>query len=309
MIFFAGWWKKHIRHLGVIGIITVCVGIGALIFAGYWFNWEWTGFNAYITPLVSSTQQYQREKTLWDWMQLFIIPVGLAIFAFWYNRREQKATEQRAKIESDRTLEFQRQATLQAYIDRMSELLLNKDINALQHDDRFLAVARANTLTVLSQMDAKRKGSLMQFLSESQLLSIIKLSGADLSGANLQATHLTNATLNHANLSNANLRFAILDFANLSVADLRKADLRDTSLYKTDISYANLSDADLRNADLNEVQLTQAQLINVDLRGATISEGTLYMAKTYAILSNTNLNDAMIKKEVKVEQMKPITGA
>ncbi len=267
------WW------LAIILMLLIC----ALIFASYWFSWSITGF---------------LNKSLWDWMQLLIIPVVLAIGAFIFNfaisRNEQKIA-----------LDNQRANLLQTYLDRMSELISEKNLRSSQDNDEVRILARARTLTVLTQLDGKRKGNLIQFLSESQLINIIDLSGADLSGANLQTAHLTNAKLIHANLSNTYLRYATLDFANLSVADLRKADLRDTTLYKTDMAYANLSDVDLRNADLQNVQLTQAKLTNVNLLGTTIDEGTLYMAKTYAILNGTNLEDAVLKKEVVVEEMKP----
>jgi H+/Cl- antiporter ClcA len=99
------------------------------IFAGYWFNWKWTGFNASVGPQV---QQYQPGRTLWDWLQLVLIPAALAFFVYWYNRRDQTAMEQRAQIESERMLDSQRQVTRQTYIDRMSDLLLNKGIDNLK---------------------------------------------------------------------------------------------------------------------------------------------------------------------------------
>jgi uncharacterized protein YjbI with pentapeptide repeats len=285
------------RSWWIAGSIATCAVVLALIIIGYKYNWGWTGFG----PETSEPKQH--AKTLWDWLQLLaalLIPVVIAVFS-WRYTRQQSQTEN--AIASDNL----REAALQAYLDKMSELLLEKNLRSSEQGDEVRNVARARTLTVLSQLDGKRKGNLIQFLYESQLISVIDLSGADLSGANLQAAHLTTAKLNHANLSNANLRYANLEFANLSVANLRKVDLRDTCLNQTDISYADLSDADLRNADLTKVQITKANLSNVNLHGATIDEGTLYIAKTYAILSHTNLDDAIIKKEEKVEQMKPST--
>ena len=56
-------------------------------------------------------------KTLSDWMELLIIPLFLAGGAFYLNRSE-RTTER--EIAADR----QQEAALQAYIDRMSELLI-----------------------------------------------------------------------------------------------------------------------------------------------------------------------------------------
>jgi hypothetical protein len=66
----------------IIGIITIGVIVIVFIFAGYGFRWSWTGFTASIGPAV---QNYQPTKTLWDWMQLLIIPAVLAGGGFLFN--------------------------------------------------------------------------------------------------------------------------------------------------------------------------------------------------------------------------------
>src|SRR5438874_719490 len=112
--------------LMLTGIVAACIGVVALIFAGYWFHWVWTGFN----------------KTLWDWMQLLIIPVALALVAVWFNRIERKNEQ---FIASDN----QRETALQGYLDRMSELLLKEDLRLSNPDDEVRNVARVRTLTLL----------------------------------------------------------------------------------------------------------------------------------------------------------------
>lgn len=266
----AVWWEKNKRRVVVISTIVVCIGIVALILAGYRFNWEWTGFNAYISPSVRPTQQYQREKTLWDWMQLFIIPAGLALFAFWYNHREQRATEQRAKIESDRALEFQRQATLQTYIDRMSELLLDKDIDTLKKDARFLEVARARTLTALISLDAGRKTSIFEFLYSAGLIQAIYLAEADLSGASMNGANLREVKWRKVNLSGANLRSTTLVKSDLMNTDLSGANLSRANLFEAELTGANLS-----GADLSEAILDGAILNDATLSGATYTKEQL----------------------------------
>jgi hypothetical protein len=87
------WW------LAGILLFLVC---GGLIFATYWFGWSKTGF---------------LSKSLWDWMQLLIIPFVLAIAAFLFNRAERKNEQEIA-------LDNQRETALQAYLDKMSEILL-----------------------------------------------------------------------------------------------------------------------------------------------------------------------------------------
>src|SRR6185436_681231 len=60
-------------------------------------------------------------KTLWDWMELLIIPLILAVGAFFLNRSERKTEREIAK---DR----QQEQALQSYFDQMTELLLEKDL-------------------------------------------------------------------------------------------------------------------------------------------------------------------------------------
>src|SRR6266567_8757573 len=102
------WWEQIKQRRVAIGIVGIVLAVGiALIIAGYWF--DWAGFNGYnqvtITHIISGpsagtvtrTEAYQPGKSLWDWLQLAIIPVALAIAGFWLNRiqkdRDQKAEE------------------------------------------------------------------------------------------------------------------------------------------------------------------------------------------------------------------------
>src|SRR5205085_3193827 len=126
-------------------IIAVLLGCTLLfgIVAGHWFGWTWIGFN----------------KSLWDWMQLLIIPVALAFVAIWFNRVERRNEQ---AISSDN----QQEAALQAYLDKMSELLLKEGLRQSETDSEVRNIARARTLTMLRKLDGQRKGSLLQFLFE-----------------------------------------------------------------------------------------------------------------------------------------------
>src|SRR5207245_667122 len=83
--------KKHwIVMLIIILAPLILVGI---MLGGYWFHWTWTGFG----PETSEPKQH--AKTLWDWLQLLIVPIVLALGATLFNRaitqNEQKVAEQR----------------------------------------------------------------------------------------------------------------------------------------------------------------------------------------------------------------------
>jgi len=205
-------WQRNKRNLLIVAITTVCIGLPLLIFLGYLYQWTWTGFNALIGPKV---QQYQPSKTLWDWMQLLIIPAALTIAALLFNsttsRNEQEIATERSRAEHDIALDNQRENLLQAYLDRMSELLLGSYLSTSEPSDQVRSIIRARTLTILTKLDGTRKGNLLKFLYESRLInmnkgsSIIHLSGGNLSNAGLSNTNLSSADLSNANLSSANL--------------------------------------------------------------------------------------------------------
>jgi len=284
------WWqhiKQHLVTLLVIAIILV--GSIALIIVGYRF--AWTGFNG----------ANKTGKTLWDWLQLLIIPIILAIGGFWLNQiqrgREQRTLERRDKIEREIALDNQRETALQAYIDKMSELLFEKGLRESQPEDEVRIIARANTLTVLAGLDADRKGKLLVFLYEARLINkdvsggILNLEGANLTAINLCNANLRRATLSNTNLSQArlsraslreiDLSYAVLEHADLSYADLSSGYLRSTqlcsaNLYEADLLKANLRNANLRHANLCYANLDEADLYYADLEGANLNEATVF---------------------------------
>jgi uncharacterized protein YlxW (UPF0749 family) len=111
------WWRKRRKPLIGVAITVLVVGVLALLTFGYLLRWAWTGF---------------LTKTLWDWLQLLIIPVVLAVAGFWLNQiqksREQRTTQQQAELERELTRDNQQENLLQAYIDKMSELLLKEHL-------------------------------------------------------------------------------------------------------------------------------------------------------------------------------------
>ena len=235
------WWQKIRQHpVAIWMVIAGVVGIALIVVLalGYWLDWDWTGLGPYMPP--TKDNNFQRGKTLWDWLQLLIIPVVLAVAGFWLNQiqksreeeatdkrtiAEQEAAEKRAQTEREIASDYQREAALQAYIDKMSELLLEKRLRGSAEDDEVRKIARVRTLRVLPRLDKERKRSVLQFLHESGLIEkgkrIIDLSGADLSGANLSGADLGSAR--GADLGAANLSVANLGAARISTEQLDTA--------------------------------------------------------------------------------------
>jgi len=98
-------------------------------------------------------------------------------------------------------LDQQRQATLDTYLDRMSDLLLTDGLGTASPVRNALALAEARTYAAVRNLDGNRKGILVRFLLTAGLLSgskpIISMSDADLSNAtNLNTADLSRAEYN-----------------------------------------------------------------------------------------------------------------
>src|SRR5215203_818166 len=190
-----------------------------------------------------------RGKTVWNWLEVLVVPLMLVAIGFLFtaqqDQRQQQIEDQRAqqaqKIENQRAeaeRELAKQSAqdeaLQAYLDQMSNLLLEKDLRDSKKDSEVRTLARARTVTVLGRLDPDRKTQAMQFLVEAELVQsvddrdpIIALSGADLNGVDLKEANMSGVDLKEANLSEANLSEANLSEANLKEANLSGAKLFD----------------------------------------------------------------------------------
>jgi uncharacterized protein YjbI with pentapeptide repeats len=247
--------------------------------------WDWTEFG---------------EKTAWDWMQLLIIPVVLAAGAFWFNsaqNAQQRETEnRRAQAQVDVQEQSAQDAALQAYLDEMGTLLIDKGLLSSKEGDEVRTLARTRTLAVLRRVDVARKRSVMLFLAETGLASstshnaknvgsntggevgsnaqqIVILAEAELSGVDLRAidlpqAHLAVANLSGADWSNSDLVQVELAGANLSGAYLSKTKLTGANMPNTDLSNTDLREADLSNANLSGADLSDADLSGADLTDA-----------------------------------------
>jgi|SRR5579883_2028181 hypothetical protein len=119
----SSFWERVKQHwIGISVILSGIILFFCFVLASYRLNWSWTGFTPSVMPKV---QQYQPGKTLWDWMQLLIIPLFLTIGAAWLAARQNHDREIASKQhehDNQITLDNQREIALQAYIDHMSEI-------------------------------------------------------------------------------------------------------------------------------------------------------------------------------------------
>jgi hypothetical protein len=235
-------WRGLALLLGLF-IVAVLL-LAALILAGY--PYPWTGFGAPI----NTSDTAAPYKTLWDWLELLIIPATLLLGGYLLNLADKRRDDARATrdLQEDREIAEQRtqETALQTYLDQMARLMLENSLSSTPTPEA-KDVARVWTLTVVRRVDAERKGIVLQFLHESKLLQrgspIVNLTYADFSGAGLDWAELSGADLSWANLAGAELSRANLRGANLCGTDLRRANLDGADLSETDLAEADLGEA------------------------------------------------------------------
>jgi uncharacterized protein YjbI with pentapeptide repeats len=219
---------------------------------------NWTGFQG---------------KTLWNWLQLLLIPLvlivgGLSFSIYLHDTEQQQALDQQQAV------------ILQTYIDNIQDLLLNYNLLKSTQDDEIAKLARARTLIAMKGLDPVRKGRLLTFIYETQLIgffednndntaaSIISLRDVDLSNADLSNTYLGAADLSSTNLSGADLIGAFLGVTFLGDAILANANFSGADLHLAYLSGADLSNANLSGADFRFADLLHANLSSANLTGA-----------------------------------------
>lgn len=283
-------WKKHLFYASLL-----VLGVGFVWILFETFRLKNTGFET---------------KTLWDWMELLLIPLFLAGGAFYLERseraverriakerieEERKRAEDRAELEREIALDRQREAALQTYFDRMTELLLKEKLRTTENKE-VRDVARTRTTSVILTLDSNRINLVVRFLREAHLIleknSIF--ADANLATLNLRLLDLSKVNFQNANLGKANLQKSYLTAANLAHAYLGDANLQDAFLEGANLQSANLIDANLQDAYLSDANLQDAYLIGANLQGA--------------YLGRTNLKGAQIT-EAQLAAVKFIMGA
>jgi hypothetical protein len=216
------WRPTAVQVLWAIRIaLTVAIVLGVLAIIGYSFG-----------------------ITLWDWLRVLAVPitVGAAVpLLNWLQKKRELEVEIHRRQED----------VLQAYLDQMTQLLLDKKLRSnSKANSEARTAAHVGTLTALERIHhPDKKGIIVKFLWE---CSLLKKQDAEDAVVTLEG---------------ANLKGAKLGLAKLTEADLHRADLIG----------ADLTDTDLTNADLTDAKVTKEQLEQAkSLQGATMPNSQKY---------------------------------
>jgi hypothetical protein len=237
-------WPLWIRIVVAVGTLALLISV----YGGYRYGWEWTGIR------VPAENANFPKRTLWNWMNLLIIPLVVAIGGYWFNHQAE-ARNKRLETEADlkkqlRNLEIQRErdvrraqaSSLQMYLERMVPVFGDSDK---------LNLVRPYTMAVLESLSATQKRVVLQFLYEAELIKMAKDVDARAIEDYLNENHKYEGILDGANLQDAELQDL----------DLTNADLRGVSLCRANLYNVQLKGADLRGADLSDATgITPEQL-------------------------------------------------
>jgi len=235
----------------------------------------------------------------------------LAAGAFWVNQlqkqhevriqQQQKEHEDRIqqaekKRQEEATIQRAQDEALRAYLDQMSDLMVDKEMRKKPENPDLRRLAQARTLAILLGLDQDRKRRPLKLIYE---LSLIMKEEPIL---NLKNAGLDTADLSEITLHDACLREVDLRLADLSGADLKGSDLGGADLRGANLSNANLSDTVLAGANLLPYDKTQPAKLNAPslLNGADpsdINPSNDHMKPTNlggADLSNADLSGAYL---------------
>lgn len=214
------------------------------------------------------------DKTLWDYLQLLIVPALLATLGVGLNEAANKRQHRDAK-------ERYQQEVIREYCNVMAELLFEKDLRKKKSGDPMTDVAEAYTLNVLEALDGSHKRGLIRLLYKTNLIEgnipIVSLQeGGALAKADLSGMYLWKVNLVGTDLRNADLQDASLSLAYLAGANLREANLRKARLWRANFRHADMEAADLSGANLIDADLYRTNLAGVILQNALYSKNTIF---------------------------------
>lgn len=238
-----------------------------IVVLGYLNSWNWVGVVEYSFDN-NQPNQIEGTKSLWDWMELLLVPLALAVAGIWFTHVQKEADLQIA-------LEKQRQNILDNYFDKMTELILEKNLWTGK-DPHVKNLAKARTLTVLRNLDNQRNQQVIQFLQETDLVgknSIIDFSNSNLDGVQLQNANLRNINFEYSSLIRANFSDANMIYANLQFSDLKEANFQNAIMSKANLQFTNLENASLK------CHLFAAKLQSANLQGSDLSDAVLENAE------------------------------
>jgi len=266
--------NRIFKQFLVIMIIVISVVILLLVFKTTLING--TGFFSVITNNVDVIHE---GKTLWDWLDLLLIPIALAIFAY-FSSKEIKKIELMVSIERTRDI------SLQSYIEKVTDYLsqgslkimdtskneINNEVeDNLTHNDaqqqaKAIEIRRLVTLltkTTLKMLDGERKGLVIQFLYDAKLITISNIENKPI------------ISLKGADLSTIDFSSELVRISNKLKKDFQHEEFHDIDLSETNLSRANFYGVHFHNSNFNFANCVNANFQNAFIKSSSFLNAIL----------------------------------
>ena len=271
---------------GIIGIVFIINNL-----CEYDLMPSSTGFCNY-TIITTNQENIIIEKetftrTLWDWFELLIFPIALALFAYYLNnyqkKMEHKIAEERFNLERELRKDYERENLLRKFFDDINYLLTEKNLMSSPVDSTERSIARNKTLTTVRELDGVRKGKLFEFLFDSKLISIenciVDLSSADFSNTVLNNYIFEKIVLKHVNFLGSNLNGIFIIDSNISISNFNKSNLENMSFSGSSINRCTFNKSNLSSTYFDGAKITNSYFNNSIMKYATFSLAKIKRSK------------------------------
>lgn len=255
---------KVLKIAIVVSIILFALFIGYNAIFPY-DSPEWMGFSPY-----DETKDDPRPKLLWDWLDLLIIPASVALVGWIYKEYEKSK-------DSKKEYENKQNEVLDSYFRIVSDLIIKENLldNNLNGESKI--IARTRTIVAIDNLSGDRKGQVLQFLHESNLIrnNVVDLIGGNFRNSEVSGIVLKNIAIKGVYFCDSEFIKTYLDNSDFTSCDFTGANFNESSLENTNLSYTKLNKCKLTNIDLTSVNFEGADLTNADLSNSKILQTQL----------------------------------
>lgn len=235
---------------------------------------EWMGFCS------TNDKGIPNPKLLWDWLDLLIIPSSVALVG-WIYKEFEKSKDAKKEYENKQN------ETLDSYFRIISDLIIKDNLldNNLNNDSKI--IARTRTIVAIENLSGDRKGQVLQFLHESNLIrnNVVDLVGGNFRNSEVSGIVLKGIAIKGVYFCKSEFVKTYLQNTDFSGCDFSETNFDSSSLENTNLSYTKLLKCKLTNIDLTTVNFEGADLTNADLSNSKILQTQLD-----EILKKVNIN-------------------
>lgn len=269
-----------------VKIIIIILLAFSAIYVGYnaFFPYdspEWMGFAPH-----DETKNGPQPKLLWDWLDLLIVPISLGLIGWIYKEYEKSK-------DSKKEYENKQNEILDSYFRVISDLIIKEKLLDSKSNDESKIIARTRTIVAIDNLSGDRKGQVLQFLYESNLIrdNVIELIGANFRNSEVSGIVLKNITIKGVYFSTSEFIKTYLDNSDFTSCDFTGTNFDESSLNNTNLSYTKLVGCKMTNMDLTTINFEGADLTNANFTNSKILQSQLdsIFKKGNLILTKTQI--------------------